>query len=181
MTLVPRFIEAGLSFRAVQRYQSRTLYTDGSYDNGVAGWAVVEDGECIHQDWGRGVTSNMAEGHALVAALRLVQGVPATILTDSQGWVAAITQSKRAKGKGAKEILDEALNLFHSQIELVWVPAHTGVIAGNELADSYAKEARLNKRTSPAHAGLGITSQHGFPDLKRRALVDVSQTARVSY
>ena len=34
--------------------------------------------------------------------------------------------------------------------------------------------------TSPAYAGLGITFQHGFPDLKRRALVNASQTERVS-
>ena len=34
--------------------------------------------------------------------------------------------------------------------------------------------------TSPVYTGLGITSQHGFPDLRRRALVDASQTVQVS-
>lgn len=145
MSLVPRFVEAGSEFKSVQRYKSRVLYTDGSYDHGVAGWAVVEGTECIHQDWGRGITSNMAEGQAILAALRIAQGRPATILTDSRSWVTAITQSRRVKGKGAKDILEASLDLYHPHIELAWVPSHTGMIVGNELADSYAREARLSK------------------------------------
>lgn len=139
MSLIPRYHEVT---NEIEIWRTRTLYTDGSYDHGVAGWAVVENGECIFSDWGRGVTSNMAEGYAIIEALRIVGDARATIISDSQAWVNAITHTKRLRGKGSRMILDEALNLINPKINLRWIPSHSGY-HGNELADSHAREARL--------------------------------------
>lgn len=141
MTLTPQYTDLDQR-KQVRRYGERVLYTDGSYGQGVSGWAVVENGECVHQDWARGLTSNLAEGMAILAALGLVQGGSALILSDSQGWVSALTNNKPIRGKGAKEIHEQAMELLHPLVSIQWIPAHTGNIPGNELADSMAKMAR---------------------------------------
>lgn len=120
----------------------RVLYTDGSHNHGVSGWAIVEDMECIYQNWGRGLTSNIAEGLAILQALKIVQGDKALILSDSLAWVKALTDLKPIKGKGAKEIYEQAAPLLHPNIQLRWVPSHTDYLPGNELADEYASQAR---------------------------------------
>ena len=145
MTLIPRYALEFKTEKWVERLNTRVLYADGSYDHGVAGWAVVEGDQCLHQGWARGITSNMAEGKAILSALTLVGEGSAVIFSDSMAWVNALNNNKNIKGKGAKEIMLEARNLLHPLISLKWIPAHTTVIQGNELADSYARHARLSK------------------------------------
>lgn len=119
----------------------RVLYTDGSYDNGVAGWAVVENDECIHADWKQGITSNMAEGMGILSALRLVGNVPALIVSDSLSWVTMLTNRKAAKGKGTKDIFRQAEEFLSPLVSFEWVPGHSD-IPGNELANAYAQSVR---------------------------------------
>lgn len=109
---------------------------------------MVEGEECIFQDWARGITSNLAEGYAVLAALHQAGTGHATIFTDSMAWVSAVERRKSIKGKGAQEVFDEIMDTHHKGISLQWVPSHTGRILGNELADSYAKMARLCKLTT---------------------------------
>ena len=141
MSLIPRYVSLG-NAQVVLKESMRVLYTDGSYDHGVAGWAVVENDACIHQGWKRGTTSNMAEGEAILAALKIIGLGTAIIISDSLSWVTALSEGRSIKGKGAGEILSRSRALIHPGIKLHWVPSHTG-LEGNELADSYAREARL--------------------------------------
>lgn len=124
---------------------SRTLYTDGSYDNGVAGWAVVEGNRCLHQDWGVGIHSNLAEGMGILSALQILGGSgPGVIYTDSLSWVHALNLRGKVKGEKSKMVLEEAMDRMSPQIQVLWIPGHSK-IPGNELVDSYAKEARSAK------------------------------------
>lgn len=129
------------------RLGERFLYTDGSYNHGVSGWAVVELGVCILQDWSRGLTSNLAEGMAIQAALELLPTGPATIRSDSLAWVQALTVKGRMRGKPSKEVYSNCKDMLRPDIKLQWVPSHTGRYQGNELADEWARDARLNKVT----------------------------------
>lgn len=142
MTLLPQYIDLGNNRQEVVRFGRRVLYTDGSYDNGVAGWAVVENDACIHADWGRGMTSNMAEGMAILSALRLVGKSPALILSDSLSWVTMFTRRKPAKGKGTRDIFKQAEEFLSPLVSFEWVPGHSS-IEGNELANAYAVDARV--------------------------------------
>lgn len=144
MTLLPQYVDLGRNRREVLRYGRRVLYTDGSYDNGVAGWAVVEDNECIHADWGRGMTSNMAEGMAILSALRLVRDSSALILSDSMSWVTMLTNRRPTRGKGTKDIFSQAEEFLSPLVQFEWVPGHSN-ISGNEIADSYATNVREAK------------------------------------
>lgn len=139
MTLTPQFIVDGV----VKRLHSRSLFCDASHNQGVSGWAVVEGEECIHQDWAKGITSNLAEGMAVLDSIKLVGPDTATIFSDSMAWVSAVGNRKSIRGKGAREVFDEIMDHRHKGISLQWVPSHTGHILGNELADSYAKMARM--------------------------------------
>lgn len=142
MTLIPQYVSSGATKHAVMRLGMRVLYSDGSYDHGIAGWAVVEGDECLFQDWGFGVTSNMAEGMAVLEALKIAQGQPAVIMSDSMAWVNSLNRKKPLKGKGSHSIFEEAVQLYTKDISLQWIPGHTDMIQGNQLADEYARQAR---------------------------------------
>lgn len=129
------------------RLGERILFTDGSYNHGVSGWAVVENGKCILQDWSRGLTSNLAEGMAIQAALELVTEGPALILSDSLAWVQALSVKGRMRGKPSKEVYNSCKEMLRPEVQLEWVPSHTGKVVGNEIADEWARDARMNKVT----------------------------------
>lgn len=150
MTLIPQYHIVDHNKTYVRRLGMRILFTDGSYDNGVSGWAVVEEEDCISQGWRRGGTSNLAEGEAILAALRAVGDSPALIFTDALAWVRAFNREGSFKKAEAKEVLSHALDIYHPTKHTVeWIPSHTGRILGNELADSYAKQARCLKDAQP--------------------------------
>lgn len=135
----------------VRRLFERTLYCDASHHQGAAGWAVVENEECVFQDWARGITSNLAEGMAVLEAYIHVRDSPsATIYTDSLSWASAVDRRRSIRGKESRNIFDQIMDIDRPGIRLRWIPGHTGLIKGNELADHYAKMARICRTSSIA-------------------------------
>lgn len=129
-------------------------YTDGSAspNPGPGGFAVIQDGRPVALGSEDGDTTNIRmEGRALIAAMKLANGKPCQINTDSEFWINVITKwapGWEAKGwtkKGGIKNLDlvqEAYRLYQkSKAELVWVRGHVGH-EGNELADEWANRAR---------------------------------------
>lgn len=132
-------------------------YTDGSCEPnpGTGGFAVIRDMKvCVlggeHQS-----TNIRMEGHAIIAALKDANGLPARLHTDSEFWINVITKWSIAwekngwvrKGGEIKnlDIVREACELHRkSQTELVWVRGHNND-EGNELADHWANQARLQQ------------------------------------
>lgn len=145
MTLTPQYVKATEAYNIVRRLGRRIMYADGSYNQGVSGWAVVENNELIYQNWSRGLTSNLAEGMAILEAFRIMDPTEfGIIVTDSRTWAECINGRKTMKGKETKEILQEIYSFFPTNIHIVWTKGHSGEV-GNELADMYAKQARSDK------------------------------------
>lgn len=136
----------------------RIFHTDGSAspNPGPGGYAVVENGKPVALGSEEGDSTNIRmEGSALIAALKLADGKPCQIHTDSEFWINVITkwapgwESKGWTKKGGIKNLDlvqEAYSLYgKSQAELVWVRGHNGDL-DNELADEWANRARAGER-----------------------------------
>ena len=136
----------------------RIFYTDGSAspNPGPGGYAVIELNKPVALGSEEGDTTNIRmEGRALIAAMKLANGGPCQIYTDSEFWINVITKwaiGWEAKGwtkKGGIKNLDlvkEAYELYQSsQAELIWVRGHMGD-EGNELADQWANKAREGAR-----------------------------------
>ena len=137
----------------------RVFYTDGSAspNPGPGGYAVIENGKPVSLGSEVGDTTNIRmEGHAIIAAMKLADGEPCEIHTDSEFWINVIT--KWAPGWAAKgwrksggpiknlELVQEAYEQYNtSQATLVWVRGHVGH-EGNELADEWANKAREGAR-----------------------------------
>lgn len=136
----------------------RIFHTDGSAspNPGPGGYAVVEDSKPVALGSEDGDTTNIRmEGMALIAAMKLADGAPCQIHTDSEFWINVITKwapGWEAKGwtkKGGIKNLDlvqEAYGLYgQSQVDLIWVRGHNGDV-DNELADEWANKAREGER-----------------------------------
>lgn len=136
----------------------RVFHTDGSAspNPGPGGYAVIEDGRPVALGSEDGDTTNIRmEGQALIAAMKLADGEPCQIYTDSEFWINVITNwavAWEAKGWTKKggiknlDIVQEAYQLYgQSQAQLVWVRGHNGD-ENNELADQWANKARLGER-----------------------------------
>lgn len=137
----------------------RVFFTDGSAspNPGPGGYAVVESGSPVALGSESGDTTNIRmEGSAIIAALKLADGEPCEIYTDSEFWINVIT--KWAPGWAAKgwrksggpiknlELVQEAYELYgKANATLVWVRGHVGN-EGNELADVWANKAREGER-----------------------------------
>lgn len=137
----------------------RVFYTDGSAspNPGPGGFAVIENGQPVSLGSEAGETTNIRmEGSAIIAALKLANGEPCEIYTDSEFWINVIT--KWAPGWAARgwrksggpiknlELVQEAYELFNtSTAQLIWVRGHVGH-EGNELADVWANKAREGAR-----------------------------------
>lgn len=133
----------------------RIFYTDGSCspNPGPGGWAVIEDSKPVATGSEPDSTNIRMEARALIAAMKLADGKPCKIHTDSEFWINVITKwapGWKAKGwkkssKGEIQNLDlvqEALEVYEAgQVELIWVKAHVGHDQ-NELADEWANKAR---------------------------------------
>lgn len=138
---------------------TRVFYTDGSAspNPGPGGFAVIEGKGPVALGSESGDTTNIRmEGHAIIAALKLADGEPCEINTDSEFWINVIT--KWAPGWAAKgwrksggpiknlELVQEAYELYNtSHAKLIWVRGHVGH-EGNELADEWANKAREGAR-----------------------------------
>ena len=133
----------------------RIFYTDGSCspNPGPGGFAVIENGKPVALGKEAESTNIRMEAEALIAAMKLSDGEPCKIHTDSEFWINVITKwapGWRTKGwkkssKGEIQNLDlvqEALKVYEAgQVELIWVKAHVGHDQ-NELADEWANKAR---------------------------------------
>ena len=133
----------------------RIFYTDGSCspNPGPGGWAVIENKKPVALGSAEDSTNIRMEAEALIAAMKLSDGEPCKINTDSEFWINVITKwapGWKAKGwkkssKGEIQNLDlvqEALEIYEAgQVELIWVKAHVGT-EENELADEWANKAR---------------------------------------
>ncbi len=136
-------------------------YTDGSAspNPGPGGFAVIQNGKpvALGSEPGGGATTNIRmEGFAIMAALKLADGQPCQIYSDSEFWINVITKWSlgweangwRKKGGEIKnlDIVQEVCPLYRtSQAELVWVRGHNND-PGNELADEWANKAREGAR-----------------------------------
>ncbi len=137
----------------------RVFFTDGSAspNPGPGGYAVIENSKPVSLGSEVGETTNIRmEGHAIIAAMKLADGEPCEIHTDSEFWINVIT--KWAPGWAAKgwrksggpiknlELVQEAYDLYNtSQAKLIWLRGHVGH-EGNELADEWANKAREGAR-----------------------------------
>ena len=132
-------------------------HTDGSAspNPGPGGYAVILDGQPAvlgSEPSGEDTTNIRMEGFAIIAALKHADGQPCEIYTDSEFWINVITKwsltweaSGWQKKGGIKnlDIVREACELYKSsQAKLVWVRGHNND-PGNELADHWANQARL--------------------------------------
>ena len=138
-------------------------WTDGSANPnpGPGGFAVIDEETHAPVALGRGErTSNIRmEGMALIAAIKLADGAPVCLHTDSEFWVNVLTKwaatwERHNWKKGPKanqeiknlDLVMELWKLYNSRpVEIEWVRAHVGTKL-NELADKWANRAR-NGRT----------------------------------
>lgn len=136
-----------------------TFYTDGSAspNPGPGGFAVINDDEQPVSLGGERQSTNIRmEAMAIIAALRLADGQPCQIFTDSEFWLNVLT--KWAKGWEANgwrkkqgeiknlDLVQEAYKLYNnSQATLIWVRGHADNKL-NELVDDWANRARKGAR-----------------------------------
>lgn len=132
-------------------------YTDGSCEPnpGTGGFAVIRDMKVQVLGGDHNTTNIRMEGAAIIAALKDAGGEEAEIYTDSEFWINVITKWSmawekngwRKKGGEIKnlDIVKEVCPLYrNSNAVLVWVRGHNND-PGNELADHWANEARLQQ------------------------------------
>jgi len=138
---------------------TRVFYTDGSAspNPGPGGFAVIEGKGPVALGSESGDTTNIRmEGHAIIAAMKLADGEPCIIHTDSEFWINVITkwslnwEKAGWKKKGGEiknlDIVREVCPLYRqSQATLIWVRGHNND-PGNEMADHWANKARLGAR-----------------------------------
>lgn len=104
-------------------------------------------------------TNIRMEGKAIIAALTDSQGEPCEIYTDSEFWINVITKWSLSwerngwKKKGGEiknlDIVREVCPLYRTcQAKLIWVRGHNDD-PGNELADHWANQARMDVLASP--------------------------------
>jgi ribonuclease HI len=133
-------------------------YTDGSCEPnpGKGGFSVIKNMKpyILGGEEGKGETTNIRmEGLAIIAALKDSAGKPCQIYSDSEFWIKVITiwslpwekNNWRKKGGEIKnlDIVKEICPLYRaSQADLIWVRGHNED-PGNELADHWANQARL--------------------------------------
>ena len=136
-----------------------TYYTDGSCEPnpGMGGFAVIKDMRPAVLGGEHETTNIRMEGLAIIAALKDAAGEPCQIYSDSEFWIKVITiwslpwEANGWKKKGGViknlDIVQEVCPLYRaSQAELIWVRGHNND-PGNELADHWANEARLQQRS----------------------------------
>jgi ribonuclease HI len=134
-----------------------TYYTDGSCEPnpGTGGFAVIREMQ-PHILGGEHNTTNIRmEGQAIIAALKDADGETCEIYSDSEFWIKVITiwslpwEKNNWKKKGGEiknlDIVQEVCPLYRSsKATLIWVRGHNND-KGNEMADEYANEARLQQ------------------------------------
>lgn len=136
-----------------------TYYTDGSCEPnpGTGGFAVIRDMKPAILGGEDSTTNIRMEGLAIIAALKDAVGQECEIYSDSEFWIKVITiwslpwEKNGWKKKGGEiknlDIVQEICPLYkQSKAKLIWVRGHNND-AGNELADTWANEARKQQIT----------------------------------
>lgn len=134
-----------------------TYYTDGSCEPnpGTGGFAVIKDMKPAILGGDFETTNIRMEGRAIIEALKDANGKPCKIHSDSEFWIKVITiwsipwEANGWKKKGGEiknlDLVQEVCPLYRaSKAELVWVRGHNND-PGNELADHWANQARLQQ------------------------------------
>ena len=157
------------------------IYTDGACEPnpGLVGWGFVayQDGIEVHTACGGEVdtTNNRMEFAGILNALLWLDGKKATIHTDSQYCLNALTiwhQKWAANGwrKGPKktaepvknaEVIQACLAAKQSRHTLKWCKGHSGIV-GNERADRLAAMGRseaVHGRSVPSAVAL-VPARH---------------------
>jgi ribonuclease HI len=146
------------------------IYADGGCipNPGAGGWGVVayQNGREVWTECGGAMetTNNRMEMQALIEAMRLADGQPCTIFSDSQlcvktltAWAAGWKKRGWVKGDGQPvknlDLVKQGYALsLQSKARILWVKGHSGV-TGNERADRLAAEGRtkiINSRIMEA-------------------------------
>lgn len=135
------------------------LYTDGSAgpsNPGPGGWAVTTKTQVLIVGHANQTTNNRMEGVALLEALRWLAGRPAVIRTDSQlwantvnfwaaGWEARGWRKSNGDVPNNLDLVQPIMEMTRlGQAQVRWVRGHNGD-PGNELADTWAGKARLQR------------------------------------
>lgn len=141
-------------------------HTDGSCEPnpGMGGFAVIKDMKPAILGGEENSTNIRMEGKAIIAALKDADGAECEIYSDSEFWIKVITiwslswEKNGWKKKGGEiknlDIVKEVVPLYRSsKAKLIWVRGHNGH-DGNELADHWANEARLQHK-------IKISQTHG--------------------
>jgi ribonuclease HI len=132
-------------------------HTDGSCspNPGPGGFAVIKNMQAARVGHEKDSTNIRMEGRALIEALKDANGQECLIHTDSEFWINVITkwslgwESSGWKKKGGEiknlDLVKEACGLYRpSNAKLIWVRGHNND-EGNELADTWANKARMEK------------------------------------
>ena len=139
------------------KYIMIVYYTDGSCEPnpGTGGYAVIKEMEVCTLGGDFNTTNIRMEGFAIIAALKDAKNDDVEIYTDSEFWINVITkwsipwEANGWKKQGGEiknlDIVQEICPLYRqSNAKLVWVRGHNND-PGNELADHWANEARLQQ------------------------------------
>ena len=142
----------------VQRNLDSTFfYTDGSCLSNQTGAAAVGPNIRYKIRLQDHTTIFSAEVHAIQTVVRHIQTLhieQAIICTDSKSALQALERTDNVTHYCIQNIHKMLLELDESQhITFLWVPSHCG-IAGNELADTLAKEGAM--RADPSGVPLSI-------------------------
>lgn len=137
----------------------KILWTDGSAEPnpGLGGWAVIdaETKQPVRLGSSPNTTNIRMEATALIEAIKFAEKEPAEIHTDSEFWIKVLKEwaptwaandwhKKRGEIKNL-DLVQELYKLYQTHdVELIWEKGHAGLEL-NELADSYANQARLGK------------------------------------
>ncbi len=132
----------------------KILWTDGSAspNPGPGGYAVVSEKGPVALGRDENTSNIKMEGSALIEAMKLLDGEPGEVYTDSEFWINVLTKwapSWKKNGWKKKtgeiknlEMVKEAYELYsNSKVSLNWVRGHVGTEM-NELADKWANKAR---------------------------------------
>jgi len=137
------------------------IFTDGSRsERGVgSGVAIYRSGESINTiqcRLNKKCTNNQAEQFAILTALEHTERIQTTdkrvkIYTDSQTTLDKL-QNSNTHTHIVEEIRRKITEMKESEwkITLCWAKAHAGIM-GNELADTSAKRAAINKNTPESY------------------------------
>ena len=132
----------------------RTLWTDGSAspNPGPGGFAVIENGLPVALGSDDDTSNIKMEGTAILTAMKMLDGEPGRIMTDSEFWINVLTKwapkwaeagwkKKKGEIKNLELVKDVYGTYLNSKAELVWIRGHDGTEM-NEIADEWANKAR---------------------------------------